>query len=723
MTVCDRNIGDSIANDSACNECPIKSDLTWNHSPTEITKHHPQFNRQKIDQDEPFKLDEKTRVCYMKCLNGYFSKYPSHYAKTSETSWMTCQLVTCKTAIWPVLYLYCSSCWSAKDMLENHYRWDGRPTYNWEKIKDADPTTPWFHGMTAIGDHQCKLNCVNNTWSNYPRSNHWKLPYAADPTQQRCTSDNCKDWDSDAVQTIDTILDTWVTDRGSASAAEIVELMNDSPINFELSYPETSSKTKRFTLKKLTLKANGGFLVNAEFMDPVDATVFDIRKETGWSNDRICLDFSASAQKNFEMAYNATMVQFDFTTANFVQDSGNLFILINQGCHLTSKLENPDNEAQNIHECKCFMPRTISNPPEYKIQDSKTKFIHLPVTIDEFVYRDLPDRSENFYRSEPSWVGVRGGECVCPDGDRHQIADTGDSSCGTIACYKGIWDGSCTAGGGKSHMAVDCRYNFELKIKSGSMHVDLHERLGFYVSSDKLLNGKIYYFNTKQFIGHNGRTWVFDTPANLDHYLASQPIYFKGTYDSRSNPHGITLDGVTFPEFDIIRAAATTDTATYEIHKNEAGKIVPTLNVTTTLTIPDWDSYMSTPTPNDKMFSHISLAITGKAFIGILVDPHKESLILFGILKPELRHILGMYMLEDNSKTYGYFVGIEYPKDPIDKFLFKLSGFIHPNTWVFNNKRNGSHIFDWPSSPAFAPPKPITNKTCTACWNKADMAD
>jgi hypothetical protein len=280
---------------------------------------------------------------------------------------------------------------------------------------------------------------------------------------------------------------------------------------------------------------------------------------------------------------------------------------------------------------------------------------------------------------------------------------------------------SCLPGGG-IRKAVDCRYSFELKIKSGSGYEDSQAMRGFYVSSEKLLNGKIYYYNTKHFIGHNGRTWVFDAPAKLEGYLASQPVYFPGTYDSGSNPHGITLDGVTFLGFDIIRAAKTTDTATYDTEIYLSLYVGPNLDVPTTPQTPDWESYMSTPTPNDKMFSHISLAITGKAFIGILVDPYKESLTLFGILKPAVRQILGLYMLEDNSKTYGYFVGIEYPKDPTNKFLFKLSGFIHPNTWVFNNQRtNGSPIFEWPSSPVYIPPKPITNKICTACWSGEDV--
>jgi hypothetical protein len=431
MTVCDRNIGDSTTNDSACNECPGPTDL---HDPDmRLKNHHNEERRKKIHPVEPFKLDEKTRVCYMQCLNGYSSRYPSHYAKTSKTSSMSCQVVTCKTISWPHGHDSCLSCWSAKDMLENHYRWDGRQTYNWEKIKDADPATPWFHGITDIGPWQCKLNCVNNTWSNYPVGHKWGSPDAANLTQQRCTSGNCKDWDSDAVVSIDTILDGWAADRGSAAAADIVETMTDYPINFVSKY-----SFETFTLNKLTLKANGGFLVNANFTDAADATVFEIRKEAGWSNDRICLDFSASSKKYYSLDYNGTTVQFGFTTANFVHDSGNLSILINQGCQQTSMLQIPTNQAQNIHECKCLLPRTINKPAEFSIKDSARRFIHLPVTIDEFAYRDSPDRSENFYRSEPSWVGRWGGWCVCPDGGRHQIADTGRSDCGTLACYKGI---------------------------------------------------------------------------------------------------------------------------------------------------------------------------------------------------------------------------------------------------------------------------------------------
>jgi hypothetical protein len=313
-------------------------------------------------------------------------------------------------------------------MLENHYRWDGRQTYNWEKIKDADPTTPWIHGVTHVSPYQCKLTCVNKTWSNYSVEGQSGAHYAANITQQRCTSDNCKDWDSDSVVTIDTILDGWAADRGSNTAADIVETMTENPINFVLN---DSSET--FTLNKLTLKANGGFLVSANFTDSADATVFDIRKEAGWSNDRICLDFSASAKEKYSINYNGTTVQFDFTTANFVQDSGNLSILINQGCQLTSNLQSPTIEAQNIHECKCLLPRTINRSPEFSITDSATRFIHLPVTIDEFAYRDSRDRSENFHREE-SWVGSWGGFCVCPDGGRYQVGDTFSSSCGTHAC-------------------------------------------------------------------------------------------------------------------------------------------------------------------------------------------------------------------------------------------------------------------------------------------------
>ena len=332
---------------------------------------------------------------------------------------MSCKAAWCKTIKWDFPgtdEMGCLTCWSAKDMLQNYYRWDGRLTYKWEEIKDADPTNPWTYGQEVgaleynfntgngkVKDNVCQLKCLGKTWSNYFMTDSSGNKSWADNNEQRCTSHNCKDWDSDAVMTIDTILDGWAADRGSGTAAEIVETMTENPINFELKY-----SSKIFTLKKLTLKANGGFLLNAEFTDPGDATVFEIRKESGWSNDRICLDFSASAQKNYSLDYNATKVQFDFATANFVQDSKNLFILINQGCQLTSKLSNNPDGAQIIHECKCLLPRTINKQPEYEIQDSATRLIHLPVTIDEFVYRDSPDRSENFYRSEP-WVGNWGG--------------------------------------------------------------------------------------------------------------------------------------------------------------------------------------------------------------------------------------------------------------------------------------------------------------------------
>ena len=67
--MCDRNIGDSTTNDLACNECPGPSDL----SSQKLKNHHDENWLKKIDTVEPFKLDEKTRVCYMQCLNGYFS--------------------------------------------------------------------------------------------------------------------------------------------------------------------------------------------------------------------------------------------------------------------------------------------------------------------------------------------------------------------------------------------------------------------------------------------------------------------------------------------------------------------------------------------------------------------------------------------------------------------------------------------------------------------------
>jgi hypothetical protein len=66
--------------------------------------------------------------------------------------------------------------------------WRGSDTYTQQEHLHKRGIQPWLLDGT-----ECVLHCKDGYWSNED-SAHNK---AADPLDQRCTSDNCKDWDYD----------------------------------------------------------------------------------------------------------------------------------------------------------------------------------------------------------------------------------------------------------------------------------------------------------------------------------------------------------------------------------------------------------------------------------------------------------------------------------------------------------------------------------------------
>jgi hypothetical protein len=66
--------------------------------------------------------------------------------------------------------------------------WRGSDTYTQQEHLHKRGIQPWLLDGT-----ECVLHCKDGYWSNED-SVHNK---SADPLDQRCTSDNCKDWDYD----------------------------------------------------------------------------------------------------------------------------------------------------------------------------------------------------------------------------------------------------------------------------------------------------------------------------------------------------------------------------------------------------------------------------------------------------------------------------------------------------------------------------------------------
>jgi hypothetical protein len=136
--------------------------------------------------------------CNLQCAAGYWANQASTYNTASDAldqrcTWHNCKnwdynandpLRTAKT---------CTLCWDHAD-ISAYATWDAKDSYKDKELVGRDTAEPF-----RLHTGQCGLQCKLGFWSN------WKSAYnsAPDALDQRCTSDNCKDWDYTSANSSD----------------------------------------------------------------------------------------------------------------------------------------------------------------------------------------------------------------------------------------------------------------------------------------------------------------------------------------------------------------------------------------------------------------------------------------------------------------------------------------------------------------------------------------
>merc|ERR1711957_823791 len=109
-------------------------------------------------------------------------------------------------------YNFCQECWTIGE-LSNYSSWDGKGSYTEQEIAGMYETTPFIKRFDTNKLGHCELQCKTGYWSNYRSSYNT----ASEMNDQRCTYDNCKNWDytdvtSDPLPTAKTCTTCWTKD-------------------------------------------------------------------------------------------------------------------------------------------------------------------------------------------------------------------------------------------------------------------------------------------------------------------------------------------------------------------------------------------------------------------------------------------------------------------------------------------------------------------------------
>jgi hypothetical protein len=86
----------------------------------------------------------------------------------------------------------CTVCWGTADLADAS--WDVAATYTSKEVQGTILTEPF---KLDDADKVCKIQCMPDYWSN--SISNWNT--AADGNDQRCTYNNCKNWDYAGGQT------------------------------------------------------------------------------------------------------------------------------------------------------------------------------------------------------------------------------------------------------------------------------------------------------------------------------------------------------------------------------------------------------------------------------------------------------------------------------------------------------------------------------------------
>jgi len=111
----------------------------------------------------------------------------------------------------------CSECWGAGE-LSYYNGWDGKTGFTQQEVLYAHQEQPFVRRYYSDTTGHCELQCQTGFWSNYKSSYNT----ASEMNDQRCTYDNCKNWDytdntSDPLPSAKTCTTCWTKDDVASS--------------------------------------------------------------------------------------------------------------------------------------------------------------------------------------------------------------------------------------------------------------------------------------------------------------------------------------------------------------------------------------------------------------------------------------------------------------------------------------------------------------------------
>ena len=179
-----------------------------------------------IHADTPFVLnknisvfDYDKNICDMQCKSGFWSNASSMYNRLQYGNDQRCTLAACKNWDYDNLknnnenkWNVCSECWGPGE-LSYYDVWDGKTGFTNQEVLYAHKKQPFVRRYFGNTTGHCQLQCESGFWSNYSSSYNT----AADMNDQRCTYDNCKNWNysdttSDPLPTAKTCTTCWSKD-------------------------------------------------------------------------------------------------------------------------------------------------------------------------------------------------------------------------------------------------------------------------------------------------------------------------------------------------------------------------------------------------------------------------------------------------------------------------------------------------------------------------------
>ena len=152
------------------------------------------YTPQEIEFRDGLGFENVENVCKLNCLPNYWSNWDSTHLPAEPKRDQRCTSYNCKAWAHDPPNVaktsnVCSECWDWSTDIDNYDTWDARSKYTKQEIAGAHKTTPFTIDPTT---NICALQCAAGWWSNFGSTWNWGVTF--EKLDQRCTSDNCKDW-------------------------------------------------------------------------------------------------------------------------------------------------------------------------------------------------------------------------------------------------------------------------------------------------------------------------------------------------------------------------------------------------------------------------------------------------------------------------------------------------------------------------------------------------